>query len=129
MKWISTTAKSVPEAMDLALDNLGGVEAEAEIVVVEEPKQGFFGRAKGVARVEARVKPKTVRNKNERRRRNNNKSNNRNGGGAQIEPQCAASQATELANVAKSRNTDHDGRKHQWDDDHLDQTHKELTEK
>lgn len=74
MEWISTTAKSVPEAIDLALDNLGVDEAEAEIVVVEEPKQGFFGRAKGVARVEARVKPKTVRNKNDRKRRNSNRS-------------------------------------------------------
>lgn len=78
MEWITTTAKTLPEAIDLALDNLGVDESEAEIVVVEEPKQGFFGRAKGVAKVEARVKPKPVRNKFDRNRKGgNNRNQNR----------------------------------------------------
>ena len=72
MEWITTTAKTLPEAIDLALDNLGVDESEAEIVVVEEPKQGFFGRLKGLARVEARVRPKPVRNKYDRGRGRNN---------------------------------------------------------
>lgn len=73
MEWVNVTAKSLPEAIDLALDNLGVDEAEAEIEVLEEPKQGLFGRTRGNARVKARVKPKTTRpkvdrNKNRRRR-------------------------------------------------------------
>lgn len=77
MEWITTTAKTLPEAIDLALDNLGVDESEAEIVVVEEPKQGFFGRAKGVAKVEARVKPKPVRNKFDRNRKGSGSRNQR----------------------------------------------------
>ncbi len=87
MTWITTTAKSLPEAIDLALDNLGVDESEAEIVVVEEPKQGFFGRAKGIAKVEARVKPKQVRNKQDRKRRQNNRPSNKNSG---LKPQKGA---------------------------------------
>lgn len=73
MEWVNVTAKSLPEAIDLALDNLGVDEAEAEIEVLEEPKQGLFGRTRGNARVKARVKPKATRpkvdrNKNRRRR-------------------------------------------------------------
>jgi len=78
MEWITTTAKTLPDAIDLALDNLGVDESEAEIVVVEEPKQGFFGRPRGVAKVEARVKPKPVRNKFERSRKSNNSRNQKN---------------------------------------------------
>ena len=68
MEWVKTTAKTLPEAIDLALDNLGVDEAEAEIVIVEEPRPGLFGRMRGNARVEARVKPKPIRPKNERNR-------------------------------------------------------------
>ncbi len=74
MEWVNITAKSLPEAIDLALDNLGVDEAEAEIEVLEEPKQGLFGRTRGNARVKARVKPKETRPKTERgrnRRRRN----------------------------------------------------------
>ncbi|MEM7324394.1 MAG: RNA-binding cell elongation regulator Jag/EloR [Actinomycetota bacterium] len=78
MEWVKTTAKTLPEAIDLALDNLGVDESEAEIVVVEEPRQGLFGRMRGTARVEARVKPKAIRPKNERNR-------NRKGGGRRNE--------------------------------------------
>jgi spoIIIJ-associated protein len=52
VEWVTTTAKTLPEAIDLALDNLGVDEAEAEIVVLEEPKQGLFGRMRGAARVD-----------------------------------------------------------------------------
>lgn len=69
MEWIETTAKSIEEAKDLALDNLGVDEGEAEFEVVEEPRQGLFGRTRGQARVRARVVPKTPRAKDERRDR------------------------------------------------------------
>ncbi len=68
MEWVNITAKSLPEAIDLALDNLGVDEAEAEIEVLEEPRQGLFGRTRGNARVKARVKPKASRPKVERGR-------------------------------------------------------------
>ncbi len=95
MEWVKTTAKTLPEAIDLALDNLGVDESEAEIVVLEEPRQGLFGRMRGTARVEARVKPKAIRPKTERNRnrkgkggegrsrggdRNKNRSKSRSGG-------------------------------------------------
>lgn len=78
MEWVNITAKSLPEAIDLALDNLGVDEAEAEIVVIEEPRQGLFGRMRGTARVKARVKPKATRPKVER---NRNRKKRSEGGG------------------------------------------------
>lgn len=74
MEWVNVTAKSVPEAIDLALGNLGVDETEAEIEVLEEPKQGLFGRTRGTARVKARVKPRQTRPKVERGRRNTKSS-------------------------------------------------------
>ncbi len=68
MEWVNITAKTLPEAIDRALDNLGVDEAEADIEVLEEPKQGLFGRLRGNARVRARVKPKATRPKVERGR-------------------------------------------------------------
>lgn len=68
MEWVNITAKSLPEAIDLALDNLGVDESEAEIEILEEPRQGLFGRQRGNARIRARVKPKGTRPKVERGR-------------------------------------------------------------
>lgn len=79
MEWVKTTAKTLPEAIDLALDNLGVDEAEAEIVVLEEPRPGLFGRMRGTARVEARVKPKPIRPKTDRGRGRQSRSES--GGG------------------------------------------------
>ena len=84
MEWVNITAKTLPEAIDLALDNLGVDEAEAEIEVLEEPKQGLFGRLRGNARVRARVKPKATRPKVERgrnRKRRNEGGRERSSGG------------------------------------------------
>ncbi|MEL7155618.1 MAG: RNA-binding cell elongation regulator Jag/EloR [Actinomycetota bacterium] len=78
---MNITAKSLPEAIDLALDNLGVDEAEAEIEVLEEPKQGLFGRTRGNARVKARVKPKETRPKQERGRNRRRRSEGGGGGG------------------------------------------------
>jgi len=68
VEWVNITAKSLPEAIDLALDNLGVDESEAEIEILEEPRQGLFGRQRGNARIRARVKPKGTRPKVERGR-------------------------------------------------------------
>lgn len=69
MEWVETTGKSVEEAKELALDQLGVDSKDAEFEVVEEPRVGLFGRTRGVARVRARVVPKAPRPKTERRRR------------------------------------------------------------
>lgn len=74
MEWVVITGSSVDEAKDLALDQLGVDEADAEFEVLEEPRTGLFGRTRGDAKVRARVKPSKPRPKQERRPR-------RNGGG------------------------------------------------
>lgn len=69
MQWIETTGRSIEEAKDLALNQLGIAEEDAEFEVVEEPSTGLFGRTRGEARVRARVRPSTPRAKTERRDR------------------------------------------------------------
>jgi spoIIIJ-associated protein len=69
MEWVETTAKTVEQAQDAALDRLGVAADEAEFEVLEEPRPGLFGRTRGEARVRARVKPAQVRPKQDRRRR------------------------------------------------------------
>jgi len=73
VEWVETTAKSIEEAKDLALDKLGVDEADAEFEVIEEPRQGLFGRTRGEARVRARVEPKAPRAKDDRRDRKRRK--------------------------------------------------------
>ena len=66
MEWVEVTAKTVDEAKDEALDQLGVDESEAEFELLEEPKAGLFGRLRSEARVRARVAPTAVRPKVER---------------------------------------------------------------
>lgn len=69
MEWVVTTGKTLDEAKDLALDQLGVDESDAEFEVLEEPKPGLFGRIRGEAKVRARVRPTQARPKVERRKR------------------------------------------------------------
>ena len=69
MEWVEVTGKTLDEAKDAALDQLGVDEADAEFEVVEEPRAGLFGRLRTEARVRARVRPTKPRAKDERRRR------------------------------------------------------------
>ena len=69
MEWVETTGKTVEEAKDHALDQLGVDEQDAEFDVLEEPRTGLFGRTRGEARVRARVRPTQPRPKAERRER------------------------------------------------------------
>jgi spoIIIJ-associated protein len=70
MEWIVTTGKTVAEAVEAALDELGVDEADIEFEVLEESKRGFLSRLGGgsPARIRARVKPLS-REKPDRRRR------------------------------------------------------------
>lgn len=70
MEWVETTGETLEEAKNLALDQLGVAEDEAEFEIIEEPRPGLFGRTRGEARVRARVRPTTPRGKTERRDRN-----------------------------------------------------------
>jgi len=69
MEWVETTGRSVDEAKEKALDRLGVAADDADFEVLEEPKQGLFGRTRGEARVRARVRPTQARQKVDRRRR------------------------------------------------------------
>ncbi|MGH8991617.1 MAG: Jag N-terminal domain-containing protein, partial [Acidimicrobiia bacterium] len=68
MEWVEVTGRSIEEALDAALDQLGVDEADIEYEVLEEPRRGFLGRISGTARIRARVKP-ISREKPDRRRR------------------------------------------------------------
>ncbi|MCE9621088.1 MAG: Jag N-terminal domain-containing protein [Actinomycetia bacterium] len=69
MEWVETTGKTLAEAKDAALDQLGVHEEDAEFDVLEEPQLGLFGRVRGEARVRARVRPAQARQKVDRRDR------------------------------------------------------------
>ena len=69
MEWVETTGKTLEEAKDAALDQLGVHEEDAEFDILEEPQQGLFGRIRGEARVRARVRPAQARQKVDRRDR------------------------------------------------------------
>src|SRR5512141_747924 len=69
MEWVEFTARTLEEAKDLALDQLGVAADDAEFEVLAEPKPGLFGRLRGEARVRARVRPAQARQKVDRRER------------------------------------------------------------
>ena len=68
MEWVEVAGKTVEEATELALDQLGVAVGDAEVIVVTEPKTGLFGRTRVEARVRARVRPVGPRPKRERSR-------------------------------------------------------------
>ncbi|MHB8467520.1 MAG: RNA-binding cell elongation regulator Jag/EloR [Acidimicrobiales bacterium] len=74
MEWVTTTGRTVEEAKEAALDELGVDDADAEFEVLEEPRAGLFGRQRGEARVRGRVRPTAPRPKVERRTRGKRKS-------------------------------------------------------
>lgn len=57
MEWVETVGKTVEEAVEAALEQLGVAEKDAEIVVVEEPRSGMFGLRRSSARIRAHVRP------------------------------------------------------------------------
>jgi spoIIIJ-associated protein len=68
VEWVEFAGKTIDEATELALDQLGVAAGDAEVIVVTEPKAGLFGRMRGEARVKARVRPVGPRPKRERSR-------------------------------------------------------------
>ena len=86
MEWVEVAAKTVEEATESALDQLGVAVGDAEVIVLAEPKAGLFGRTRGEARVRARVRPVGPRPKRERRPRDRERGGNRNQGSGNAQP-------------------------------------------
>lgn len=80
MEWVETTGRTIEEAKDAALDQLGVDEDDAEFEILEEPKSGLFGRLRQEARVRARVRPTAPRAKTERRDRGKRSGRGKGGG-------------------------------------------------
>ena len=79
MEWVQTTGRTVEEALDAALDELGVHEEDVEYEVLEEAKSGFLGRFGGSeARIRVRLRPISREKPNDRRRGRSSKG----GGGA-----------------------------------------------
>src|SRR5947209_7403306 len=78
MEWVETTGRTIEEALDAALDELGVDENDVEYEVVARPWGGLFGRFGGAATIRARVKPISREKPGEPRRR----SRRRGGSGA-----------------------------------------------
>lgn len=96
MEWVETTARTIEEAKELALDQLGVDEDEAEFEIVEEPRFGLFGRLRSEARVRARVRPTKPRPKVDRRerRRKGQRPRGREGNGGARQQGAPAGPAT-----------------------------------
>jgi len=103
MEWVETTARTREEATELALDQLGVVLEEAEVVVLEEPRPGLFGRMRGEARIRARVRPAPVRPKQERRRGSRNRQANDRRPRTEEATPVAAEEASEPSSAAGGR--------------------------
>lgn len=99
MEWVETTAKTVEQAKEIALDELGVGADEAEFEILEEPKAGLFGRVRGEARVRARVKPSPVRPKIDRRQRGRSRKSE---SGEAVQGASGASSGGERSGVDRS---------------------------
>jgi spoIIIJ-associated protein len=108
VEWVEVTAKTIEEAKDAALDQLGVDEADAEFEVIEPPKGGLFGRLRSEARVRARVLPTAPRPKLDRRdRRRQGGGRERatassSGGRRPAEPRRGASQESTTSGEART---------------------------
>jgi spoIIIJ-associated protein len=106
MEWVETTGKTVEEAVDAALDQLGVAEDDAEVEVLEEPKPGLFGRMRGEARVRVRVRPTQPRPKDDRRDRRRRSRPDGNGNGAEAETSAPVAATTAPADDADDAGAD-----------------------
>jgi len=108
MEWVEVTGKTVEEAKDAALDQLGVDEHDAEFEILEEPKGGLFGRLRSEARVRARVSPTAPPPKAGRRDRSRQRGRERPASPAPA-PRSAQGSEDDLAEAPAS-NTSSTGR-------------------
>ena len=76
MEWVETTGRTVAEALDAALDELGVDDDEVEYEVIDEPRGGLLRRE---ARIRARVRPVSREKPGDRRRRTQRRESSRGG--------------------------------------------------
>jgi spoIIIJ-associated protein len=70
MEWIEVTGRTVDEAKERALDELGVHESELEFELIDEARSGFLGRiGRSDARIRARIKPLSREKPADKRRR------------------------------------------------------------
>ncbi|MGH9076002.1 MAG: RNA-binding cell elongation regulator Jag/EloR [Acidimicrobiales bacterium] len=86
MEWVETTGRSLEEAREAALDELGVDEDEAEFEVLSDARVGLFGRMRTEARVRARVRPTAPQAKDDRRERRRRHKPGEMEGSATVEP-------------------------------------------
>lgn len=80
MEWVETTGRTVEDALDAALDQLGVDTDDVEFEVVQEPKAGLLGRRE--ARLRARVKPLSREKPGGERRRRKGREGGGSGNGS-----------------------------------------------
>jgi spoIIIJ-associated protein len=100
VEWVEVAGKTIEEATELALDQLGVAVTDAEVIVLTEPKVGLFGRTRVEARVKARVRPVGPRPKRERSRDRSRggqggQGRSRQGGGGSSQPRQRTAPATD----------------------------------
>jgi len=94
--------KTVEDATERALDQLGVAVGDAEVIVVSEPKTGLFGRMRVEARVRARVRPVGARPRRERPRRGSKSGQGSRQGGGQRAGSGGGSSSREAADATTS---------------------------
>jgi spoIIIJ-associated protein len=97
MEWVETTGRTVQEATEHALDQLGVDENDAEVVVLEESRSGFLGLGRADARIRARVRPAAPRQKRppRARRQRNDGATRRPGNAGSTTPSPTAAVVTD----------------------------------
>jgi spoIIIJ-associated protein len=107
VEWVVTSGRTIEEATELALDQLGVDEQDAEVEVVQDAQKGLFGRLRAEAQVRARVRPTAPRPKVERRERRRGDRRGRDGD----RTRAAKGQAGRDRVKAGGRDGDDDGRR------------------
>ena len=101
--------KTVEDATERALDQLGVAVGDAEVIVVSEPKTGLFGRMRVEARVRARVRPVGARPRRVAAATGGKPSQGTRQGGGQRAGSGGASAGREAAGAAGSNGSDSQG--------------------
>ena len=111
MEWIEVTGRTVEEAKERALDELGVHESELEFELIDEARSGFLGRiGRSDARIRARIKPLSREKPADKRRRRRAEGSEGSGGSRTRRPRGArpagagqAASAKPAAAAAKPR--------------------------
>ena len=83
MEWIEVTGRTVDEAKERALDELGVHESELEFELLDDARSGFLGRiGRSDARIRARIKPLSREKPADKRRRRRHEGKSEGGDGS-----------------------------------------------